>query len=112
MKVVKIALVIVLILGIAGGVWYKTRPTTNPPIAVNLPTISNEELVKHDGSVEGEKIFIGLNGLVYDVTAGKDFYVTGGDYHYLAGKDSSKDLNMIGGDIIRRKYPVIGKLAQ
>lgn len=76
----------------------------------NLPEYTVEQLTAYDGSDSSKPIYIGLNGLVYDVTAGSSFYKVGGSYHFLAGKDSSKELNLIGGDIIKRKYPVIGIL--
>lgn len=74
-----------------------------------LPVFSLEQLTKFDGTDPNLPIYIGLNGYVYDVTSGKKFYQTGGTYHYLAGKDSSQMLNEIGGDIIEKKYPIVGK---
>lgn len=68
------------------------------------------DLAQYDGTDPDMPIYIGFNGKVYDVTAGKDYYQTGGSYHYLAGRDSSVELNQIGGDIIVKKYPVIGIL--
>ena len=70
-----------------------------------------EELSKFNGDDPNLPIYIGLNGLVYDVSSGRTFYDKNGSYHYLAGKDSSSDLNMIGGDIILRKYKPIAKLS-
>ncbi len=75
-------------------------------------TITAEELKKYDGTDPKLPIYIALDGLIYDVTAGSKFYTPGGPYHYLAGKDSSAELHLIGGDIIKRKYPVVGKLTQ
>ena len=76
-----------------------------------LKRYTPQELKKYDGSDPGLPIYIALNGDVYDVTAGKEFYQTGGPYHYLAGRDSSVELNLIGGSIIKSKYPVIGQLS-
>ena len=78
----------------------------------SLPHISPNELAKHDGSDAHLPIYIALNGLVYDVTSGKSYYIPGGVYHYLAGKDSSLQLNFIGGDIIKEKYPIVGILSK
>lgn len=77
---------------------------------INLPEMSLTELAQFDGSDSSKPIYIGMNGLVYDVSAGRDYYKIDGTYHFLAGKDSSDQLNIIGGDIIKRKYPVIAKL--
>ncbi|KKR05718.1 MAG: hypothetical protein UT34_C0002G0225 [candidate division WS6 bacterium GW2011_GWF2_39_15] len=73
-----------------------------------LSVYKRSDLSKYNGAIKGRPILIGLNGYVYDVTEGKKFYEPGGTYHYLAGKDSSSELNLIGGDIIRRKYPIVG----
>jgi predicted heme/steroid binding protein len=76
----------------------------------NIKTLTPSELSQFNGTNPNLPIYLALNGNVYDVTAGKEFYQTGGSYHYLAGRDSSTELNLIGGGIIKRKYPVIGKL--
>lgn len=75
-----------------------------------LPQFSLEQLKAFDGSDPGKLIYLALDGLVYDVTPGRQFYQTGGPYHYLAGKDSSDKLHLVGGSIIKRKYKVIGIL--
>jgi len=80
------------------------------PTALAGKTFTVEELAHYDGSDPTKPIYLALNGLVYDITAGKKYYEPGGSYHWLAGKDSSTDLNLIGGDIIKRKYPVVGTL--
>jgi len=77
-----------------------------------LITISLTELAQFDGTDDNKPIYIGMNGYVYDVSAGRDYYKVGGAYHYLAGKDSSNELNLIGGDIIARKYKIIAKLGE
>jgi predicted heme/steroid binding protein len=75
-----------------------------------LKEFTAEELSQFNGTDPQKPIYIGLNGYVYDVTAGKEYYVVDGTYHYLAGRDSSEELNQIGGDIIKRKYPIVGIL--
>lgn len=71
---------------------------------------SEEELGQFDGTDPNKPIYIGMNGLVYNVTDGREFYVPGGPYHDLAGRDSSVELNSAGGEIVKRKYPVVGSL--
>ncbi len=91
----------------------KNQPAQNPQnIQEITKTFTAEELKKYDGTDPKLPIYIALDGLVYDVTSGSKFYVPGGSYHYLAGKDSSAELHLVGGDIIKRKYPVVGKLTQ
>ena len=75
-----------------------------------LKVISRVELKKYDGSNDLLPIYIGYEGKVYDVSEGKEYYKTGGVYHYLTGKDSTFELNIAGGAIIKRKYPVVGRL--
>ncbi|KAI0211413.1 Membrane-associated progesterone receptor component 1 [Lamellibrachia satsuma] len=48
-----------------------------------------EELKRYDGNGGEETILVGLNGKVYDVTAGKNFYGTGGPYAVFAGRDAT-----------------------
>lgn len=73
---------------------------------------TSQELQKYDGTNPDLPIYLALEGLIYDVSEGKEFYSVGGSYHYLAGKDSTKELRLFGGEIIKRKYPVIGKLTR
>lgn len=89
---------------------YKWQPQKETVLPNQLESYTLTELAKYNGSDRALPIYIGLNGLVYDVSSGKKFYEQGGTYNWLAGKDSSKDLNLIGGDIIKRKYPVVGIL--
>lgn len=68
------------------------------------------ELRQYNGEDPSKPIYLALDGFVYDVTAGKEFYQKGGSYHDLAGRDASQDLHLFGGGIIKRKYPIIGRL--
>lgn len=85
----------------------KLTPTTSG----ELKYFSVDELKKYDGSDPAFPIYMGYETKVYDVTAGKNFYQKGATYNYLVGRDSTKELNEVGvGEIIIRKYPVIGIL--
>ncbi len=75
-------------------------------------TFTEKELAPFDGTDPNLPIYLGLNGQVYDVSAGRDYYKVGGPYHFLAGRDSSTELNLIGGSLIKKKYPVIGLLVK
>lgn len=81
-------------------------------LPADLPKFSLEQLKPFDGTDPKKPIYIALDGLVYDVTPGREFYQVGGSYHDLAGKDSSGLLHIFGGAIIKRKYRVIGILKQ
>lgn len=97
--------------------FYKTRLQSNPCHIIQnderysqMQKFNDEDLSVFDG-VKNEKTYIGYHCLVYDVTAGKDeYYATGRGYHYLVGRDATKQLEVFGGDIIQEKYPVVGVL--
>ena len=80
------------------------------PGTENLPRYTPTMLAKYDGTDPKLPIYLGLDGHVYDVTTGRSFYGLAGEYHALAGRDSSKDLRVFGGNIIKNKYPVVGVL--
>lgn len=105
-------IILILILGFRIYTLYKisTIDTSIPEQYQSLPMMSLQELAKYDGTDPNLPIYIGLNGLVYDVTPGKEYYQKGNVYNYITGKDSSELLNQIGGDIIARKYKAIAKL--
>ncbi|KNC87761.1 hypothetical protein SARC_00133 [Sphaeroforma arctica JP610] len=62
--------------------------------AGNIPTpdriFTAEELLKYDGRDPDTPVYIGFNGFVYDVSAGRQFYGPGGGYAFFAGKDATR----------------------
>lgn len=76
----------------------------------NDKIFTRDELKRYDGTNPMLPIYLALDGDVYDVTPGKEYYQVGGPYHSLAGKDSSIELHQAGGSIIKKKYKIIGKL--
>ncbi len=48
-----------------------------------------EALSAYDGTDPDLPIYVALRGIVFDVSQGRDFYVPGGHYHLLAGRDAS-----------------------
>ncbi|KAK0635617.1 cytochrome b5-like heme/steroid binding domain-containing protein [Bombardia bombarda] len=65
----------------------KTPVTLAPP---KDDIISLEELAKANGA-DGEKCYVAIKGIVYDVTGNKA-YQPGGSYNVFAGKDASHAL--------------------
>lgn len=105
-KIVIITLLLMLV-----GDWFIYNKIMNQsvPVAAGLPSITADELSKYNGDSPDMPIYLALNGYVYDVSAGKDdFYGQGQAYHDLVGKDSSALLNIFGGEIIKRKYKIVG----
>jgi predicted heme/steroid binding protein len=74
----------------------------------SLPQFTANDLSQYDG-IHNEKIYLGYHCIVYDVSEGKDqYYGEGKGYHYLVGRDATKQLEIFGGDIIESKYPKVG----
>lgn len=101
--------ILIIIPTLAVGYVLYTNPYT--VTATNdsaLPFISAEALKAYDGTNPTLPIYVGLDGYVYDVTPGKAYYIVGGTYHSIAGKDASAALHIFGGDIIKEKYQIVG----
>lgn len=72
---------------------------------------TKKELSAYDGSRADMPVLLAMKGMVYDVSSGRErFYNPGKPYHALAGTDASTLLAIAGGDIIARKYPIVGRL--
>ncbi|GMM38542.1 hypothetical protein DASC09_058810 [Saccharomycopsis crataegensis] len=64
------------------------------PVELDSPkddSFTKTELLRYDG-VNSEKIYVGVKGVVFDVSKNKKVYGPGGSYHIFAGKDSSRGL--------------------
>lgn len=108
--VVWVAVFTATVLIVVGWNFWKTKNSLNRSgLIISQKIFTAEDIKGFGGTVEDKPIYIALDGLVYDVSLGKEFYNVSGPYHYLAGRDSSKELNIIGGSIIKKKYPVIGR---
>ena len=97
------------------GVNYYNNSNRNSTTYISdlgLPNFKEVDLEQFDGNDDNKPVYIGLNGKVYDVSAGREFYKTDGPYHYLAGRDSSVELNLFGPTIITNKYKAIGNLVK
>ncbi len=49
-----------------------------------------EEISRYDGNTEQGPILIGINGKVYNVASGREYYGKTGGYHIFAGKDATR----------------------
>lgn len=111
-RFLKLVGVICLIIGAGIGITlpprYQLPASVQATAAVRQFTL--KELNNYDGSDVSLPIYLAFSGNVYDVSNGKKFYEPGGVYHYLAGRDASVELHIAGGEIIKRKYPVVGRL--
>ena len=115
-KSVFIALIVLncIVLGTVAFLWIKSdlqvQASKKTNQVQNVKTFTISELAKYNGIDPKLPIYLALDGYVYDISKGAEFYKVGGAYHDLAGKDSSVDLHLVGGGIIKRKYPIVGKL--
>ena len=116
----RIALAVIIILSpviFLSSFWYKTfsanasfgkvfSPVPEQRASLNL---TQEELRKYDGTNANLPIYLALDGVIYDISRGGEFYTVGGPYHYLAGRDSSDILHVLGENIIQGKYSAVGR---
>ncbi|KAI7870269.1 cytochrome b5-like heme/steroid binding domain-containing protein [Spinellus fusiger] len=52
--------------------------------------ISEEQLMRYDGTDSRLPIYIAIDGDVYDVSTGSGWYAPGGSYHHFAGRDAAR----------------------
>ncbi len=86
----------------------KEKTVSEVPTEAPLPAFNTETLAQYNDADSSLPIYIAFDGDVYDVTLGRSYYEPGGAYAFLAGTDGTELLSVIGGDIIKKKYPVIG----
>lgn len=61
------------------------------PDAIEIQNFTPQMLQKYNGE-DDPRVLMGVNGKVYDVTAGKTYYGPGGPYASFAGRDASRGL--------------------
>lgn len=52
--------------------------------------LTEEELKAYDGTDTEKPIYLGINGLIFDVSASPAFYGPGGHYHHFVGQDATR----------------------
>ncbi|KAF8245264.1 cytochrome b5 [Wilcoxina mikolae CBS 423.85] len=76
-------------------VYTRLRPTPPPKLSAPSPivfkTFTPKTLRPYNG-IENSQVYLGVQGKVFDVTAGKSFYGPGGPYSNFAGRDASRGL--------------------
>lgn len=76
--------------------WFKghfkqrRQPTHEIAALCDLPEYSLSELTCFNGSNEGGKIYVALNGKIFDVSKDRRHYNPRGSYKMLAGRDASR----------------------
>ncbi|VDO36664.1 unnamed protein product [Haemonchus placei] len=66
------------------------KPVTVAPLPKQDMTLA--ELRKYDGA-QDEHVLFALNGTIYDVSRGRNFYGPGGPYSAFAGRDATRALS-------------------
>ncbi|KAG1869183.1 cytochrome b5-like heme/steroid binding domain-containing protein [Suillus tomentosus] len=69
---------------------YSWMPKEHPP-TVLFKTYTPKTLEPFDGK-SGGRILLAINGIVFDVTAGRNFYGPDGMYGNFAGRDASRGM--------------------
>lgn len=76
-------------------VYTRLRSSPAPKLSATEPavfkTFTPKTLLPLNG-VDDPRVFLGVQGKVFDVTAGKSFYGPGGPYSNFAGRDASRGL--------------------
>ncbi|KAG0049941.1 hypothetical protein BGZ83_005244 [Gryganskiella cystojenkinii] len=88
--------------GVLGYISYNyfTGPSSKPnqaaprprPPALVFKEYTPKELAEFDGRTEDTRILIAVQGKVFDVTRGRNFYGPEGPYGNFAGRDASRGL--------------------
>lgn len=112
LKATKYQIMLFVVVLLVFDVIFLNTQQTKTVAAPRLPVYSPVVLAQYDGTDPSKPILLALDGLVYDVSVGRDsYYAPGKPYHILAGVDASALLHIAGGDIITRKYPVVGRMS-
>lgn len=107
--IIKIASIFIAILILLITAYISLDTSVATAMQIGMPIYSEETIKSYNGGDLNLPVYIAYEGFVYDVTPGReDFYNEGKDYHYLAGRDSTIDLNIVGGSIIKKKYKIVG----
>ncbi len=107
----KIKIGVITVLTMLAVDWWilRLRAKSSEGDVSQLPSYSSETLLTFNGNDPSKPVLLAMDGYVYDVSAGAaDFYGPGQPYHDLAGKDASSQLHLFGGDIVKRKYSIVG----
>jgi predicted heme/steroid binding protein len=107
-------LIVLMVIDLAALILSHSIKTVSRPggevAGVSTQIFTVAELKQYDGSDPNLPIYLAIDGVVYDVTNGRNLYGKNGAYHSLAGRDSSTIMRLAGTDVIKTKYPVVGKL--
>ncbi|KAF9331460.1 hypothetical protein BG006_005688 [Podila minutissima] len=92
--------ILAAVLGYISYSYFAPSATPPPPTPrPKLPTLvfreyTPKELSEFDGRTPDARILMAVNGKVFDVTRGKQFYGPDGPYGNFAGRDASRGLAM------------------
>jgi len=90
-----VAIAIIIILGLLTGP-SKTERASKPLFGVSAQSttdplkLTEEELKAFDGTDTEKPIYLGINGIIFDVSSSPAFYGPGGHYHHFVGKDATR----------------------
>ncbi|KAI5788417.1 cytochrome b5-like heme/steroid binding domain-containing protein [Geopyxis carbonaria] len=76
-------------------IWSRLRPAPPPVLTAPEPLVFKTftpKTLKPFNGTDDERVLMGVDGTVFDVTSGKSFYGPGGPYSNFAGRDASRGL--------------------
>ncbi|ORY96294.1 cytochrome b5-like heme/steroid binding domain-containing protein, partial [Syncephalastrum racemosum] len=74
---------------------HSSKPAAIPakhPDVITFKNYTPKSLLPFDGTQKDGRVLMAVNGSVYDVTRGRNFYGPGGPYANFAGHDASRGL--------------------
>lgn len=105
--------ILVLLITFAYFYYLNTKDGAELNQLSNIPSFTMESISQFNGEDDSKPIYIAFDGYVYDVTPGRnEFYGPGKSYNYLTGKDSTAELSIAGGTIIKNKYKIVGRFVR
>lgn len=106
---VKKVLLVILVLTVYFIVKILQKPVSDCD-GLDIPVFDSKSISDFNAVDVNKPVYLAYEGCVYDVSSSRDkFYGVGMEYNYLVGKDSTDELHIAGGGIIKSKYKVVGK---
>ncbi|XP_069953528.1 membrane-associated progesterone receptor component 1 [Cherax quadricarinatus] len=86
--------------------------SVEPPMPkMKRQDLTLEQLKQYDGTGEHGRVCMAVNGKIFDVTRGKNFYGPGGPYAAFAGHDATRALATFSVSDVKEEYDDLGDLS-
>lgn len=97
-----LVIAIIIITVIISYVYVKRNKTMDnqAPVQPVKKIFTRDKLKEFNGVDASKPIYVGIHGVVYDVSSKRETYAPGGSYHTLAGHDATRALAKMKLDIV------------